>query len=94
MYADQHNLSCICVRLGSPRFNMAALKPEDLDKPSMGISPRDTAQLFGRCVDIEDVGFAIVHGISRHRKAWMDVEHSCKVLDYEPQDGTAMFKGG
>ncbi|MBT5875055.1 MAG: NAD(P)-dependent oxidoreductase [Candidatus Latescibacteria bacterium] len=90
VYADQNDLSCICVRLGSPRFDMDAVQAADLDKPSMGISPRDTAQLFGRCVDVDDVDFAIVHGISRHRKAWMDVEDSCRILGYEPQDGTAM----
>jgi len=90
VYSDQHDLSCICVRLGSPRFCMDTLKPEDLDKPSMGISRRDTAQLFGRCIDVEDVDFAIVHGVSRHRRSWMDVEHSCLVLGYEPEDGTAM----
>ncbi|SVB35354.1 uncharacterized protein METZ01_LOCUS188208 [marine metagenome] len=90
VYSDQHDLSCICVRLGSPRLRMDKLKPEDLDKPSMGISRRDTAQLFGRCVDVENVDFAIVHGVSRHRRSWMDVEHSCLVLGYEPEDGTAM----
>jgi len=90
VYSDQHQLSCICVRLGSPRLDMNNLKPEDLDKPSMGISPRDTAQLFRRCVEVENVDFAIVHGVSRHRKSWMDVEHSCEVLGYHPQDGTAM----
>ena len=90
VYSDQHDLSCICVRLGSPRLRMDKLKPKDLDKPSMGISRRDTAQLFGRCVDVEDVDFAIVHGVSRHRRSWMNVEHSCLVLGYEPEDGTAM----
>ena len=90
VYSDQHDMSCICVRLGSPRFYMDRLNPDDLDKPSMGISYRDTAQLFGRCVDVEDVNFAIVHGVSRHRRSWMDVEHSCRILGYEPQDGTAM----
>ena len=90
VYSDQHGLSCICVRLGSPRFDMATLKPDILNQPSMGISPRDTAQLFGCCIEVEAVDFAIVHGVSRHRKSWMDVEHSCRVLGYDPQDGTAM----
>ncbi len=87
VYSDQHRLSCICVRLGSPRFDQTA--DWNPDEPSASISPRDAAQLFGRCVDVEDVPFAIVHGVSRHRNAWMDVEHSCRVLGYQPQDGTA-----
>ena len=68
VYADQHGLSCISVRLGSPR---------------------DTAQLFARCVDVEEVEVAIVPGISRHKKGWQDVEDACRILGYEPQDGTA-----
>ena len=87
VYSDQHGLSCICVRLGSPNFDQAG----DWDPEAMyaNISPRDTAQLFGRCVDVEGVNFAIVPGTSRHRHSWMDVEHTCRVLGYEPQDGTA-----
>ena len=32
---------------------------------------------------------AIVPGISRHKKGWQDVEDACRMLGYEPQDGTA-----
>ena len=90
VYADQHGLSSICVRLGSPRYEQSG--DWDADEPSMGISPRDTAQLFARCVDVEGVDFAIVHGVSRHRRSWMDVDDSRRVLGYEPQDGTAFPK--
>ena len=87
VYSDQHNLSCICVRLGSPRFDQSA--DWDADRRNGSLSPRDCAQLFGRCVDVEDIDFAIVHGISKHRVSWMDLEVSRTVLGYEPQDGTA-----
>ena len=87
VYSDQHGLSCISVRLGSPRFDQGG----DWDPAvvSYGISERDTAQLFRRCVEVEQLDFAIVHGSSRHQKCWMDIEHTCKVLGYEPEDGTA-----
>ena len=65
--ADQHGLSCISVRLGSPRFDQGG--DWDPEEPSHRISPRDTAQLFARCVDVEEVEVAIVPGISRHKKA-------------------------
>jgi nucleoside-diphosphate-sugar epimerase len=90
VYAHEHALSCICVRLGSPRFRQSG--DWDPNAPSMGISARDTAQLFARCIDAEDIPFAIVHGISRHKKSWMDLEHSVRVLGYEPEDGTAYEK--
>ena len=53
------------------------------------MSPRDCAQLFARCVDAVDVDFALVNGISRHRRTWMDLDDTCRTLGYEPQDGTA-----
>ena len=87
IYSDLHDLSCICVRLGSPRFDQSG--DWDPDKRNGSLSPRDCAQLFGCCVDVEDVDFAIVHGISKHRCSWMDLEVSRTVLGYEPQDGTA-----
>ena len=53
-----------------------------------GISRRDAAQLFARSVDVEDVDFAIVNGISNHRRGRLDMEISRKVLGYAPEDGT------
>ena len=47
VYADQHGMACISVRLGSPRFDQGG--NWDPEKPSNRISPRDTAQLFARC---------------------------------------------
>lgn len=90
VYAHSHGLSTICVRLGSPRF--AQDGNWDPDELSMGISPRDTAQLFALCIEAIDVDYAIVHGVSNHRKSWMDLEINRRVLSYEPEDGTAFQK--
>lgn len=87
VYADQHGLSCISVRLGSPRFDQAG--DWDPEEPTHQISPRDTAQLFACCVDVENLAVAIVPGISRHKKGWQDVEDACRTIGYQPQDGTA-----
>ena len=90
VYAHQYGLSSICVRLGSPRFDQGGdWQP---DEPSDSISPRDTAQLFERCIEAEEVDFAIVHGSSRHKNGWMDLAETNRVLGYEPQDGTAFPK--
>ena len=86
VYSERHNLSCICVRLGGPRFEQdGEWHPEH---PSMGISARDTAQFFQRCVEVENLPFAIVHALSRHHKAKMGIDTTCEELGYEPQDGT------
>jgi UDP-glucose 4-epimerase len=86
VYADQHDLSCICVRLGSPRFDQAG--DWDAEAINGNLSGRDCAQLFRCCVDAEGVDFAIVNGVSKHRRSYMDLEVSRRVVGYEPQDGT------
>ena len=87
VFSHKHGVSCIAVRLGSPRFDQS--RDWDADRRHGSISPRDAAQLFGCCVDIEDLPFAIVHGSSRHVKSEMDIAETCRVLGYRPQDGTA-----
>ena len=86
VYTDQYELSCICVRLGRPRFNQGG--DWDPDEINGSLSPRDCAQLFACCVDAEDVDFAIVNGVSGHRRSWMNLEDSRRI-GYEPEDGTA-----
>ena len=87
VYDAQHDLSCICVRLNSPTFDQSSFAD---DATRGGISPRDTANLFAACVDADDgLGFAIVHGASRHKDDWFQVSSSDPRLDYQPQDGTA-----
>jgi nucleoside-diphosphate-sugar epimerase len=86
----QHGLSGICVRIGSPLFRQDGVW--DQNEPTDGITERDLVQLFWRCVDVEDVGVAIVHGVSRHRKCLLDLEDTCRVLGYEPEDGTVFAK--
>ena len=90
VFADETDLSCICLRLGQPGYDQGG--DWDPDEPTYGISPRDAAQLFRLCVDTEHIKFAIVHGVSRHRKSWLSLEETCALLGYEPQDGTAFPK--
>lgn len=86
VYSETHGLSCICVRLGSPRLDPNTTY--DPDKPSMLISPRDTAHLFQQCVEVEHTPFAIVHGVSDNKVNWMGIEKTQEILGYKPQDGT------
>jgi NAD+ dependent glucose-6-phosphate dehydrogenase len=87
VYSETHGLSTLCVRLGSPRFD--AGETYDPDKPSILISPRDTAQLFQRCIEVENTPFAIVHGVSDNKVSWMELDQTRRILGYTPQDGTA-----
>ena len=86
VYAHKHGLSCICVRLCNPHFEQDG----DWDAGDLisGISRRDAAQLLARCVEVEDIDFAIVNGISNHRRGRLDLEMSRKLLGFAPEDGT------
>lgn len=87
VYADTHDLSCLCVRLHSPSFDQSSFAD---DAVAGGISPRDAANLFAACIDADDdVDFAIIHGVSRHKGGWFQVSSSDERIAFEPQDGTA-----
>jgi NAD+ dependent glucose-6-phosphate dehydrogenase len=70
-------LSCVCVRLGSPRWDPTTDMPaaDKLSEPHWGLSARDCGHLFERCVEAKDVPFAIVAGVSRH--AHIHPPHIC-----------------
>jgi NAD+ dependent glucose-6-phosphate dehydrogenase len=86
VYAHRHGLSCIAVRLTTP--SLAPDEEWDPKEWQRRISPRDTARLFGNCVDAdESVKFAIVHGASRHPKCWLEMESTREAIGYEPEDG-------
>jgi NAD+ dependent glucose-6-phosphate dehydrogenase len=90
VYADQHGLSCICVRIGGARYRQDG--PWDPERISGGISARDQAQLFACCVDApDDVRFKIINGTSNHKRSWMSLLEA-RELGYEPEDGTAFPK--
>ena len=90
VYAHQHGLSCICVRLCNPHFEQDG--DGDAGDLISGISRRDAAQLLARCVEGEDVDFAIVNGSSNHRRGRLDLEISRIVLGYAPEDGTVFSR--
>lgn len=85
-YASQ-GLSTICLRLGAVETPATAKTlPPSLQQA--WISYRDLAQLVQRCIEVENLDFAILHGLSRHRTPRLDIAHTCKLLGYEPLDGT------
>ena len=87
VYSSQHGLSCLCVRLVNPFYDPQA--DHDVEQLTSGISPADAAALLARCVEIEDLDFAIVNGISRHKKGVLDWRPTRDIHGFEPQDGTA-----
>jgi len=50
-------------------------------------SRRDIANLVGRCLDVPDVSWAVVYGISDNPRQFWDLSHARELLGYEPRDG-------
>ena len=77
------------MRIGSPRSDPeGGGVPFPYGTPQWGLSARDCGQLFERCVEVEDLPFVVVPGVSRHAASWMDVARTCSVLGYSPLDST------
>ncbi|HEY7031571.1 MAG TPA: hypothetical protein VH482_09605 [Thermomicrobiales bacterium] len=50
------------------------------------LSRRDGADLIAACLDAEDVGWAVVYGISDNPRQFWDLTHGKEVLGWWPMD--------
>jgi nucleoside-diphosphate-sugar epimerase len=83
-YAAQ-GLSGICIRIGAydaPWF----YERGDAKAATAYVSPRDLNDLIVRCVETENIPYAIVAGISNNRRKRFDLKHTRELLGYAPQD--------
>jgi len=85
MFAATTELSAICVRIGA--YERPGLgDPEWRHELSAYVSPRDLNQLFRLCIDVDDVDFAVVHGVSNNRVKRLSLTETTDLLGYEPVD--------
>lgn len=50
------------------------------------LSRRDCAQLVTRCIDADDIRWAVVYGISNNPRQFWDISHARELLGYAPED--------
>lgn len=90
-FSEAHGLSVIAVRLGwvLPGDN----RPQDVPAERedwfrlMWLSNRDYCQLMEKCITADvAVRFAVVNGMSANSGMRWDVEHTRRVVGYDPQD--------
>jgi uronate dehydrogenase len=84
---EQEGLSTIAIRIGA-YLPYSMLKDESsVTFMNNWLSQPDAIQLFERCIDAPlDLKFAIVHGLSRNIFNRMDINSTCELLGYDPQD--------
>ncbi|MBA2294817.1 MAG: NAD(P)-dependent oxidoreductase [Actinobacteria bacterium] len=97
-YSELHGLCVFCLRIGAVRANDDPTVPSEsplLDLDAEGrrnrmravwLSRRDCAELIARCLEVDDVSWAIVYGVSGNPRRFWDLTHAQELLGWEPQD--------
>lgn len=84
--AEQEGLSAIAIRIGAFQPLEKARDASSVSILDAFVSHRDLHQLLERCVDVENVRFAILHGLSNNRFKRLDISDARELVGYDPQD--------
>ncbi len=101
-YNERHGLRVFCLRIGSvtaaddptaqsenPLLDLDAEERKNRMR-AVWLSRRDCAELIGRCLQVEDVRWAVVYGVSANPRRFWDLEHARELLGWEPQDSAPL----
>lgn len=53
---------------------------------SIYVTYRDLCHLLDRCVETPGIKYAVVHGVSKNERNWLDLTETSRLLDYHPVD--------
>ncbi len=84
--AEQEGLSVIALRIGAFQPLDAARQEGSIGMLDAFVSQRDLNQLIERCIDVENLQFAILHGLSDNRFKRLDISDARALVGYAPQD--------
>jgi UDP-glucose 4-epimerase len=84
--AEQEGLSVIALRIGAFQPIEAAREEGSIGMLDAFVSQRDLNQLIERCIDVESIKFAILHGLSDNRFKRLDISDARALVGYQPQD--------
>ena len=84
--AEKEGLSVICLRIGAFQPLEAARDEKGIGMLDAFVSQRDLNQLIERCIDVENLQFAVFHGLSNNRFKRLDISDARELVGYEPQD--------
>ena len=84
--AEQEGLSCICIRIGAFQPIENARKEESIGMIDAWVSHSDLNQLIQKCIDVENLKFAVLHGLSDNYFKRLDISDARELVGYDPQD--------
>ena len=83
--AEQEGLSVIALRIGAFQPESSAAKP-DVGMMDAWVSQRDLIQLIERCIDVENLKWAVFHALSGNAFNRLDISDARELVGYDPQD--------
>jgi nucleoside-diphosphate-sugar epimerase len=101
-YMERHGLRVFCLRIGAIRASDDPTEPSSnplIDLDAVGrrnrmravwMSRRDCAELIARCLDVTDVRWALVYGVSANPRRFRDLSHARDLLGWEPRDAAPL----
>lgn len=92
-FAYAQGLSSIAIRVGAYEGNRPDWEGSDGRSLSAFVSKRDLCHLIERCIEVEDVQFAIVQAVSDNRFKRMDITSTREVVGYAPLDDSFVLFG-
>jgi nucleoside-diphosphate-sugar epimerase len=84
--AEKEGISSICLRIGAFQPHENAKKESGVGMMDAWVSRRDLNQLIEKCIDVENLKFAILHGLSDNRFKRLDISDARELVGYTPQD--------
>lgn len=84
--AEKEGVSVITIRIGAFQPLEKAREEGGLGLLDAFVSHRDLDQLLNKCVDVENLQFAILHGLSDNRFKRLDISDARELVGYAPQD--------
>ena len=84
--AEQEGLSVIALRIGAFQPVKAAQNPDSIGMMDAFVSHADLNQLIQKCIDVENLRFAIFMGLSNNRFNRLDITDARELVGYDPQD--------
>jgi nucleoside-diphosphate-sugar epimerase len=84
--AEQEGLSVIALRIGAFQPLDVAKQESSVGMMDAFVSQRDLNHLIECCIDVENLKFAILHGISDNRFKRLDISDARTLVGYKPQD--------
>ena len=84
--AEQEGLSVIALRIGAFQPTEKVRDENMVSLHDAFVSRGDLHQLIVRCIEVENLRFAILHGLSNNRFKRLDISDARFLVGYDPQD--------